>query len=90
MIIAALLDLVVDVFHVVLSALAFVDIPQSVFDVLTSSLVYLQSGVQVVAAYTHFSYLVSLLDFVILFDMFYTGYIVWKWIMQKIPMWGLH
>jgi len=89
MIIAALFDLVVDVFHVVLSALAFADIPQSAFDVLTSVLVYLQSGVQIVASYTHFSYLVSLLDLVISFDMFYTGYIVWKWIMQKIPMWGI-
>lgn len=89
MIIASLLDLVVSFFHVVFQGLALVDIPQSVVDVFDSVIVYLSQGVQVVACYTHFSYLVVLLDFVVLLEISHTGYIIFMWIMRKVPMWGI-
>lgn len=89
MIIASLLDLVVAFFHVVFQGLALIDIPQSVVNVFDSALTYISDGAQVVAAYTHFSYLLILLDFVVLLEVFHTGYIIFMWIMRKVPMWGI-
>lgn len=89
MIISALLDLVRGFFNLVFAALSFVDVPSGVVTVLQQVLFWLQQGVEFVAAYTHFEYLNSLIAFVLAFDVFHTGYLMFMWVVKKIPMWGV-
>lgn len=89
MIIEALMDLIYAFFSALFSGLAALDMPSSVVSVLAQVMTYLESGAQIVAAYTHFSYLLILLDFVVILDMFHTGYMIFMWIMKKVPMWGM-
>lgn len=90
MIISALLSLFRGFFNLVCAGLAFIDVPSDVVSVLQTILSYLQQAVQFVAAYTHFSYLQTLIAFVIAFDTMQQAYLFFRWVYQKIPMWGLH
>ena len=89
MIITSLMSLFVSVLHVLFLPLQLIDIPPSVASVFQTISVYLEDGCKIVVAYTHFSYLLVLLDFVILMDSLYTAYLIIMWILRKVPMWGI-
>lgn len=89
MIITALLSLVVSVLHVFLLPLQLIDLPPDVASVFQTISIYVEDGCKIVAAYTHFSYLCVLLDFVILLDAMHTAYLIIMWVLRKIPMWGV-
>lgn len=89
MLITALLDLVVAFVHAVLYPFRIGDIPFEVVQVFDSVMQYVVDGAKVVACYTHWQYLCVLLDFVLLLEAFHTCYIVFVWIIKKIPIWSI-
>lgn len=89
MLIASLLDLIVGFVHVVLYPFRLGDIPFEAVQVFDSVSHYFVEGAKVVASYTHWQYLCILIDFVLLLEVFHTIYIVFVWIIKKIPMWGV-
>lgn len=89
MIVTSLLSLFVSVLHVLLLPLQLVDLPPEALSVLQTIGIYIEDGCKIVAAYTHFNYLLILLDFVILIDSMHTAYLIIMWVLRKIPMWGI-
>lgn len=92
MIIKLCMELVLAVLRLLLSGIALV-VPsadwQSVQAVMSDVYGYLEQGAGVVAAYTHFSYLCTLLSLVVLVKTFLAGYHLIMWILRKIPYWGV-
>ena len=89
MIVTGLLTLLTGFLTVLLSPLEMLPLPDGVEAVLASGMQYIVNGFEILAAYTHITYLLSLFSFVLSFEMIYLGYKVIMWIIRKIPFFGL-
>lgn len=89
MIITGLLSLLVAFLGLLLSPLSLLPIPEGVQSVLTTGIGYLMNGFEIIAAYTHFSYLLSLFTFVMGLEVALLGYKVVMWIIRKIPFFNV-
>lgn len=92
MIIKLCMDLVYAVLSVVFSGLSLVfpaETSANIASVMSDVFSYLEQGAGVVATFTHFSYLCSLLSCVIIIKTFFMGYNVLMWVLRKIPFWGV-
>lgn len=69
--------------------LSLLPIPEGVQSVLTTGIGYLMNGFEIIAAYTHFSYLLSLFTFVMGLEVALLGYKVVMWIIRKIPFFNV-
>lgn len=85
MIISALLTLIIALLSVLFAPLSWVALPSNVANLFLSVIQYLIAGCKIIAAYTHFSYLVTLFGFVAIVDIALFGYKVIMWILRKIP-----
>lgn len=90
MLIEALLNLIVALLHVLFLPLQIDSLPDQISQTLLLFIGYIADGVAVVAAYTHFSYLLVLLGIVIVVNGIYFSYSVIMWILKKIPFLGIH
>lgn len=89
MIITGLLSLLLAFLGLLLSPLSLLPIPEGVQSVLTTGIGYLMNGFEIIAAYTHFSYLLTLFTFVISMEIALFGYKVVMWIIRKIPFFNV-
>ena len=89
MIIEALLNVIAGFLAVLLYPLQLAQLPDNIADIMVTLLGYLADGVAIVAAYTHFTFLVVLFEIVIAIDILYTLYIIVMWILRKIPFLGV-
>lgn len=88
-----IVNLCLNVFLLVLRGLfagiEFLHLPQTVLDKLEMFWSYIRQGASVVAAYTHYEYLLTLLAFVTAFSVAMNGYRFIMWVVRKIPYWGV-
>lgn len=84
MLFQGLLDLILWIFDIILDDL---DFPNWVGDstIIAQFLAYIASGVEIVATYTHFTYLLTLLGLVIAIDTFFMAYKFVMWVLRKLP-----
>lgn len=89
MLIKAILDVVYAIFSVLTAPINIPAMPDSVSTIMADALEYIRVGLQIVASYTHLSYLLVLFGIVVAVDV---GILVYKfvmWVLRKIPMLGL-
>lgn len=89
MIINGLLTLLLWFLRLLLLPLKVVPLPSGVENVLSTGLSYVISGFEIVGAYTHLPYLLSLFTFVLGFELVILGYKAIMWIIRKIPFFGV-
>lgn len=90
MIIEGLLNLISWLLGVLLTPIDIPDLPQGVAIAITRLSGYLGDGLGILAAFTHYQFLLSLLAIVIVIDV---AVLLWKfirWVLQKIPMGGIN
>lgn len=89
MLIETLLNVIMAFLRLLFLPIQIENLPETVASTIQLFLVYMADGVAIVAAYTHFSYLLVLLGIVVVIDLVYTVYIVLMWIIKKIPFLGV-
>lgn len=85
MIINAVLHVVLWIVSLILSAIDVFSLPEQVLAVVAEFVSVLIRGAQIVAAYTHFSYLLVLLGIIIAVNSIMLVYKIILWIVRKIP-----
>lgn len=86
MIVEALLRLIYWLFDLLLTPIEIDSLPDNVQTVLTTLISSVESGLGILAAYTHLGYLLTLFSVVIGIDVAMLLYKFIRWIIQKIPM----
>lgn len=86
MIIEGLLGLVSSLLSLLLYPIHIPPLPDSVASILSQASVYLGDGLGIFAAFTHFSFLMSLFAIVVVIDAAMMVYKFVRWVLQKIPM----
>lgn len=89
MIINAALSVLLEVLGALFALIRFLPIPDAALSVFASGLAYIGQGLKFIAAYTHFSYLISLLVFVAAIDAAMLTYKIIMWAIRKIPFWSV-
>lgn len=86
MIVNALLDFVVWIFsNVILEGIELFDVPETIAIHIAEFIGYLATGCRILAAYTDFEYLLTLLGLSIIVSTFFNAYKVIRWLIRKIP-----
>lgn len=86
MIIMGLLNLLMILLNALLTPIDIPDLPAGVAGALTWATTKLLQGLSIFAAFTHFSFLITLLKIVLIIDAAMLVYKFVRWILQKIPM----
>lgn len=89
MIIKALLELLYKVFSTLTSAISIPQLPEEVAGFLEEFIGYLVTGMQILAVFTHFEYLLLLIGIVVAIDVGMLIYHFVMWVIKKIPMLGI-
>lgn len=89
MIVKLSMQLLVSLLSLLLSGVQVLGLSQDVLDVLSDIYDALEQGASVVAAYTHFSYLCTLLSIVISVRAALALYHFIFWVLRKVPFWGV-
>ncbi len=89
MIIKGLMTLLYNVFSALTSAIDIPQFPEQVHTFLYDFLEYIQTGLQILAVYTHLEYLLILFGIVIVIDAAMLIYHFVMWVLKKIPMLGI-
>lgn len=89
MIIEAILSVVYNVFSLLTAPINIPSLPDGVASVMSSFLEWIQVGLQIVATYTHESYLLTLFGLVVAVDVGVALYRFVMWVLKKIPMLGI-
>lgn len=89
MIIKGLMTLLYNVFSALTSAINIPQLPEEVHTFLSEFLEYMNTGLQILAVYTHLEYLVTLIGIVVLIDVALLLYHFVMWVLKKIPMLGI-
>lgn len=89
MVIKLCMDLLYAVVSLIFQGIQVLHLPPEVYSVMQAVWEYLEEGAAVVAAYTHYQYLLLLLSFVITVSAAMNGYRLIMWILRKIPYWGV-
>lgn len=90
MLIEAVLGLVLQIVRLLLLPIQIDDLPDAIKEKALEAFLLIVRGGQVVAAYTHFSYLVVLLTFVLAVNALIAGYRLIMWVLKKIPFLNIH
>ena len=85
MMIEALMGLVLLLLRALLAPIQILSVPAGVAIVFANLTEYLIRGAQIVAAYTHFTYIGTLFGIVLLIIAFDKGYHLIFWVLRKIP-----
>lgn len=86
MIIEGLLSLIYNLLSLLMTPIDIPDLPSEASTVMSQAAVKLSEGAGILAAFCHYSYIISLVTIIIVID---AALLVWKfirWILQKIPM----
>lgn len=86
MIIELLMTLVLNVFEVLTSAIDLPELPSSIESVFNTAFDYIFSGIEILANYTHYSYLITLFMVIVTVDVGLHMYQAVMYILKKIPM----
>lgn len=89
MIIEGLLNLILWLLGLLMTPIDIPDLPQGVSTALSYMYTYLADGAGILAAFTHYHFLMALLAIVFVID---AALLLWKfirWVIQKIPMGGM-
>lgn len=89
MIVEALMNLLLNVFTLLTSAISIPKMPEEVSTYLADFLEYIEVGIQIVATYTHIEYLLVLFGIIIAIDVGLAVYHFVMWVLKKIPMLGI-
>lgn len=89
MIVKLCLNVLLAVLRALFAGIQMLGLPQAVLDKLATFWGYLEQGASVLAAYTHYQYLLVLLEFVIAFSAVLNGYRFIMWALRKVPFWGV-
>lgn len=89
MIIEALLTLLYNVFALLTSPISIPQLPDTISQVMTDALEWVTVGLQIMGAYTHESYLLTLFGIVVAVDVGVMLYKFVMWVLKKIPMLGI-
>lgn len=89
MIVKLCMQLLVSLISLLLSGVQALGLSQDVLDVLADVYDALDQGASVIACYTHFSYLCTLLSIVISVKACLGAYHFVMWVARKIPYWGV-
>lgn len=89
MIIKALMTLLYNVFSALTSAIHIPQLPDELHSFISDFMEYLQTGLQILAVYTHLEYLLVLIGIVVLIDAAMLIYHFVMWVLKKIPMLGI-
>lgn len=88
MIISGVLSVLLSIFAVVFPAISSA-LPENFGDYFTGFLVFIAQGVGFVNAFIDSAYVFSLLGLILAVDMLCKSFQVVKWILQKIPFFGI-
>lgn len=83
------MNLLLNVFSLLTSAISIPKMPEEVSTYLADFLEYIEVGIQIVAAYTHIEYLLVLFGIIIAIDVGLAVYHFVMWVLKKIPMLGI-
>ena len=89
MIIKGLMTLLYNVFSALTSAINIPQLPDELHSFISDFMEYLQTGLQILAVYTHLQYLLTLIGVVVLIDAAMLIYHFVMWVLKKIPMLGI-
>ena len=89
MVIKLCMQLVLWIMGLIFQGLSLLPLPDNIYDIMDTIWEYIAEGASVVAAYTHYQYLLLLLSFVISFSLLLNGYRFVMWVLRKIPFWGI-
>lgn len=89
MIIEGLLNLLSSLLGLLLTPIDIPSLPPEVATTLSAMYGYLADGLGIFAAFTHFSFLITLFGIVIVIDVAMLLYKFIRWVLQKIPMAGI-
>lgn len=86
MIIEGLLTVIYNLLELLMTPIEIPELPAEAASVMSAAAVKLSEGAGILAAFCHYSYIISLVTIIIVIDL---ALLVWKfirWILQKIPM----
>lgn len=86
MIIEGLLTIVKNLLELLLTPIDIPELPESVSTIIQQACTYFADGLGIFAAFTHFSYIMTLFAIVLVIDAAMLIYKFVRWVLQKIPM----
>lgn len=89
MIVSALLSLIKGLLSLLLKPIDIPELPSEVQSVFARALGYLSDGLGIFAAFTHYSYLMTLFGIVLVIQAAMLVYKFVRWVLKKIPMAGI-